>query len=451
MRAKIEEQTYLDLCCLQVIQHLPVMGILQRLQCLQLDQHRAFSIRAIRVRLLPLVLLRHLNTQDRPFYNSRTTMRPTWAEISLTALQDNFRIIANYVGPEATVCAVVKADAYGHGAVECSKALEQVGCTWFGVSSADEGILLRKNRVGGRILLMGGFWPGEEQDVIQHSLTPAVWDWSQIELLEEAARKLHQTAPVHLKIDTGMTRLGLAVAEVGAFTDKIKSTKHVFLEAIFTHLASAEIYDSPDVEAQVNRFEQATAAVNAHGLAPRYYHAANSAAIAAHQTARKNLVRPGISLYGYYLPFTSAVSGSQDSSLGLAVRPVLSWKTQIQAIRDVPEGQPISYNGSYVTRIPSRVAVLPVGYADGLRRQLSSRGRVIVRDGYAAMVGNITMDMTMIDITGIPGVEIGDEVILLGGNERHNISAWEHASLADTIPYEILCGISSRVIRRYVK
>ena len=384
-------------------------------------------------------------------------MRPTWAEISLTALQDNFRTIADYVEPEATVCAVVKADAYGHGAVECSCALQQIGCLWFGVSSADEGILLRNNGIRGRILLMAGFWRGEEQAVIQNNLTPAVWDWSHIELLEDAARKLHPTGtrppvvPVHLKIDTGMSRLGLAVAEIGAFTDMIKSAEHVFLEAVFTHLASAEIYDSPDVEGQLERFDEAIAAIAEQGLTPSYYHAANSAAIAARQNARRNLVRPGISLYGYYLPFTSVVSGTPNSSLELPVSPVLTWKTRIQAIRDVPAHQPISYNGSYVTQAPARIAVLPVGYADGLRRQLSSRGRVIVRDDYAAMVGNITMDMTMIDITGIPGVEVGDEVILIGGNERRSISAWEHASLASTIPYEILCGISSRVTRRYVK
>ena len=385
-------------------------------------------------------------------------MRPTWAEISLTALQDNFHTIANYVAPEATVCAVVKADAYGHGAAECAKALEQVGCTWFGVSSADEGILLRNRGIQGRILLMGGFWPGEEQAVIEHNLTPAVWDWPNIELLEDTAHKLRQrenplgpAVPVHLKIDTGMSRLGLALDGVGDFSRRIKSAKHVFLEAVFTHLASAEIYDSPDVEGQLERFETAIATVTQHGLTPRYYHAANSAAIAARQNARKNFVRPGISLYGYYLPFTSTLGTASSSSPELPVKPVLSWKTRILAIRDVPRHQPISYNGSYVTQAPARIAVLPVGYADGLRRQLSSRGRVIVRNEYAQMVGNITMDMTMIDITAIAGVKVGDEVTLIGSTEHCRISAWEHARLAATIPYEILCGLSSRVPRRYIK
>src|SRR5438270_24188 len=238
-------------------------------------------------------------------------MRPTWAEVSVTALQHNFRTIAAYVEPEATVCAVVKGDAYGHGAVECARALEQVGCLWFGVSSADEGMRLRNSGISARILLMSGFWRSEEQDVIAHNLTPAVWDWGHIELLEDAARQMHASGkeppvvPVHLKVDTGMSRLGIACSDTPTFTNMIKSAEHVSLEAIFTHLASAEIVDSPDVSVQIERFEEAVAAVVESGLNPSYYHVANSAAIAARQNARKNLVRPGISLYGYYLPFTS--------------------------------------------------------------------------------------------------------------------------------------------------
>jgi alanine racemase len=383
-------------------------------------------------------------------------MRPTWAEISLKALQNNFQAIADYLGPKATVCAVVKADAYGHGAVECSRALQNVGCVWFGVSTAEEGILLRRAGITGRILLMGGYWRDEQRTVIENNLTPAVWDWSHIEPLNDAARELKQTSkelpavPVHLKVDTGMSRLGLSVRDLGPFIERIKSAEHVFLEGMFTHLASAEVVDSPDVEAQLERFQEAIKIVSVHGLEPAYYHVANSAAIAARQGAGKNLVRPGISIYGYSLPLTSVLGGTPDRSLELAIKPVLTWKTRIQALREVPAQQAISYNGSYVTQAPARIAVLPVGYADGLRRQLSSCGRVIVRGDYAPMVGNITMDMTMIDVTGIPGVHIGDEVILIGTSNHHTITAWDHARLTGTIPYEILCGISARVYRKYV-
>jgi len=382
-------------------------------------------------------------------------MRPTWAEISLTALRHNFRTIRDYVAPSATVCAIVKADAYGHGAAECAKALEEEGALWFGVSCAEEGAALRESGITGRILLASGFWRGEEETIVKHDLTPAVWDWDHIELLEEAARKIHRgkshPAPVHLKIDTGMTRLGIAPANIASFAETIKSAEHVVLEGVFTHLASAEVLDAPSTEGQISLFNNALGAIRASGLSPIYRHMANSAAIVTRESTWMNMVRPGISLYGYYLPFTSIVSGTPDQSLELPVTPVLTWKTRIMAVRDVPERQPISYNGSYVTQAPAKIAVLPVGYADGLDRHLSSRGRVIVRDDYAAIVGTITMDMTMIDVTGIPGAGVGEEVILIGRSQRRSITAWEHASLASTIPYEILCGISKRVSRKYVK
>jgi alanine racemase len=381
-------------------------------------------------------------------------MRPTWAEISLTALQHNFRTIQDYVAPEATVCAVVKADAYGHGAVECAKALEAEGAIWFAVSCTEEGVSLRQAGVTGRILLISGFWRGEEQAIVEHDLTPAVWDWNHIELLEDAARKVHRgtghPVPVHLKVDTGMSRLGLNTGEIGSLIEVIKEAEHVTLEGLFTHLASAEVLDAPGTDAQITKFDDAVSAVREFGLSPVYLHMANSAAIATRPHTWKNMVRPGLSLYGYYLPFTSVVSGTPDQSHELPVMPVLTWKTRIMALRDVPERQPISYNGAYVTAAPARIAVLPVGYADGLSRQLSSRGRVMVRNDYASIVGTVTMDMTMIDVTGIAGVDVGEEVILIGASGEHKITAWEHASLASTIPYETLCGISKRVPRKYV-
>ncbi|HSE49774.1 MAG TPA: alanine racemase [Terriglobales bacterium] len=378
--------------------------------------------------------------------------RPTWVEVSLTALQHNFRTLQDYVAPGATVCAVVKADAYGHGAVECARALEQEGAMWFGVTSTDEGVQLRQGGVTGRILLMTGFWRGEEDTVVQHDLTPAVWEWWHIELLEDAAERLkHDTVPVHIKVDTGMARLGLAMADLGLFAQMLKDAQHVVAEGLFTHLASSEVIDAPDVDAQLSRFEDVAQTVIESGLSPVYYHIANSAAIATRPNSWKNMVRPGISLYGYYLPFLSAVTGMPDASLELPVKPVLTWKTRIMSIREVPARTRIGYNGAYMTQSPARIAALPVGYADGFSRHLSNRGRVIVRDDYAAIVGNVSMDITLIDITGIPGVDVGDEVILLGHSARRKITAWEHASHAGTIPYEILCNINKRVPRRYVE
>jgi alanine racemase len=350
------------------------------------------------------------------------------------------------------VCAVVKADAYGHGAVACSRALQQEGAQWFGVTSLDEAIPLRDSGIQQKILLMTGFWRGEEEAVVRYDLTPAVWEWWHIELLEDAAERLQQqTVPVHVKVDTGMARLGLALPDLGLFCQMLKDAQHVVPEGLFTHLASAEVLDAPGVDAQLSRFDDATTTVIESGLSPIYYHIANSAAIATRTKTWKNFVRPGIALYGYYLPFLSAVTGVPDASLELPVKPVLSWKTRVLSVRDVPARTPIGYNGSYVTQSPARIAVLPVGYADGLNRQLSSHGRVIVRDDYAAIIGNVSMDLTIIDVTGIPGVDVGDEVILIGQSARRKITAWEFGSHSSQIPYEVLCGISKRVPRRYVE
>ena len=353
------------------------------------------------------------------------------------------------------MCAVVKADAYGHGAVECARALEKEGAVWFGVTSVDEGLRLRQGGITSRILILTGFWRGEEEAVVKYDLTPTVWDWNHIELLEDIAEKLKlppkNAIPVHLKVDTGMSRLGVAVADLPMMAEVLREAHHVVLEGLFTHLASADVIDAPDTTAQIVRFEDAITAVIESGLSPVYYHMGNSAAVATRPATWKNMVRPGLSLYGYYLPFASVVSGSPDTSYELPVKPVLTWKTRILQVREVGAGQPLGYHGAYVTQAPARIAVIPAGYADGLSRQLSSRGRVIVRNDYASIVGNVTMDLTLLDITGIPGVDVGDEVILLGASGHHAITAWDLATLIGTVPYEVLCGISDRVPRKYVE
>ncbi len=380
-------------------------------------------------------------------------LRPTWVEVSLGALRHNFRTIQAHVAPQATVCAVVKADAYGHGAVECARTLEAEGAKWFGVTSTGEGVALREGGVRGHVLLMTGFWRGEEEAVVRHELTPAVWDASHIRSLEDAAQKMgaSEPVPVHLKVDTGMARLGINPADLASFAKLLSSAGHISLEGVFTHLASSEIVDAPDVDAQIKRFDQALATLRGCGLSPALVHMANSAAIATRPQTWRSLVRPGISLYGYYLPFTSVSGRAPETALDLPVKPVLSWKTRILSLREVGAGQPLGYNGAYVTPSRARIAALPVGYADGLSRHLSSKGRVIIRGEYAAMVGNISMDLTLIDVSGIPGVEVGDEAILIGTQGERSITAWEQARLALTIPYEVLTGLSKRLPRHYVE
>lgn len=377
---------------------------------------------------------------------------PAWVEVSLTALQHNFRTILSYVRPEAEVCAVVSSNAYGHGAAACAQALQKEGAKWFATTTCAEGIELRECGITGRILLLGGLWRGAEEDVVRYELTPAVWSWDHLELLENAAEKVKPQQPVaiHLKINTGMNRLGVDLNDLPSILETIKSAPHLNLEGIFSHLAAAELTDGTQSELQLERMNRALEMVGTAKLDAPICHIANSAGIISCPAAKFNLVRPGLSLYGYYLPFTSVVTRIADPSLELPVMPALTWKTRILHIREVEAGQLVGHSGSYKTEFPTRIAVLSVGYGDGLNRQLSARGRVIVRDDYAAIIGNIGMNFTTIDVTGIPGVDVGDEVIIIGESGKRKITAWEHANLASTVPYEILCAISPRLLRKYI-
>lgn len=387
---------------------------------------------------------------------SRTATRPTWAEVSLATLRQNFRTVQKHVGANVTVCAVVKADAYGHGAVECSRALEAEGARWLGVTSLDEAIPLREAAIQANILLMTGFWRGEESEIVRLRLTPTVWEPWHIESLDNAAAAPGAGRhPVHLKVDTGMGRLGVSLEKLAAVLAVIKSSSHLALEGLSTHLASSEIMDAPSVGEQIRKFEAARRMVREAGLEPNFVHLANTGAVISRRetwsnTNRNAMVRPGVALYGYYLPFQRAGREVSGGTLRLPVKPILTWKTRILSLRHIDANQPLGYNGTYVTKAPAHIAVLPVGYADGYNRQLSNRGRVIVRDHYAPIVGSISMDLTLVDVTGIPGVSVGDEVILLGSSDGMSVDALEHARMANGSPYEILCNISKRVPRRYV-
>jgi len=380
----------------------------------------------------------------------RVATRPTWAEVSLATLRQNFRTVQKHVGEDVMVCAVVKADAYGHGAVECSRALEAEGARWLGVTSLDEAIPLRQAGIRSNILLMTGFWRGEEDEIVRLRLTPTVWEPWHIESLEQAAVAARAPGhPVHLKVDTGMGRLGVAVEGLSAVLAALRSAKHLTLEGVSTHLASSEIMDAPSVADQGRAFEDARRMVREAGFEPKFVHMANTGAVISRKETWHTMVRPGVALYGYYLPFQRAGREVSGGTLRLPVKPVLTWKTRILSMRDFQPNQALGYGGTYVTKAPAHVAVLPVGYADGYNRQLSNRGRVIVREHYAPIVGRISMDLTLVDVTGIPGVSVGDEVILLGSCNGLSVDALEHAELANSSPYEILCNISKRVPRRH--
>jgi alanine racemase len=372
----------------------------------------------------------------------------TWAEVSLKALGENFHAIQKHVGKEVTICGVVKADGYGHGAVECARALESEGAQWLGVTDAAEGLALRGAGVTARVLLMTGIWKGEEDAIVAENLTPTIWEPWHIETLARAARQRQSVLPVHLKLDTGMSRLGASRESLPRLCKLLSECKHLTLEGVGTHFASAEVLDSEDAVRQMKCFEEGLAVVKSYGLRPQLIHMGNSAAMSARPETWKTMVRPGIALYGYSLAF---LRGEEPASVEpLPLRPVLSWKTRVLTVKEVAAGQAVGYMGTFVTRTKSRIAVLPVGYADGYPRLLSNRARVIVCGEYAPVIGRVSMDLTIVDVTHLRNIAVGDEVILIGNSGDETVDAVELARLCESVPYEILCGLSQRVPRVYL-
>jgi alanine racemase len=377
----------------------------------------------------------------------------TWAEVSLHALRDNFAAVRRHVGKDVEVCAVVKADAYGHGAIYCARSLEADGARWLGVTSTNEGLRLRDNRIASRILVMTGFWHGDEEAIVSEALTPAVWAPWHIDVLQRAADQHGEDVSVHLKLNTGMNRLGADLADFREILLSLQRAPRVTIEGVFSHFASSEVLDAASVPAQAAEFDAMMRELHSRGVKPRYEHIANTAALASRPNTWRNFVRPGIALYGYMLPLTrerGEVSCDKPPELLCQLQPVLSWKTRIIALRRISPGTPVGYSARFVSKRESVIAVIPVGYADGLSRQLSNRGRMIVRDQCVPIAGAISMDVTMLDVTDIPGIEVGDEVTIMGASPHCTIDAWEHARLANTVVYETLTSIGKRVPRVYV-
>ena len=372
------------------------------------------------------------------------TGRPTWAEIDLDALAHNYRVIRTHVGEEVKVLAAVKANAYGHGAVECARRLEREGVNWFGVALPEEGVELRRAGLTRPVLCLGGFWKGQESACLQQQLTPVVYRLGMIESLDQAAQEAGLTAEVHVKIDTGMGRLGIRADDVSEFCEGLKRFRHVRVDGLMTHLAAADDETKASFTAeQLSKFDQTVKAFRDHGFAPRLIHAANSAATFARPRNVENLVRPGGTLYG----FTRDVLPANIERPPFL--PVMSVHSRIMLLKEVPRGEKLGYGTTFETRRDSLIATLPIGYDDGFTRALSNRGRVIVRGQAAPVVGRVSMDLTLIDVTDIPGVQIDDQVILLGGQADNQITAEEIGAAVGTISYEITCGISNRVPRIY--
>ncbi|MBI3182913.1 MAG: alanine racemase [Myxococcales bacterium] len=369
-------------------------------------------------------------------------IRPTRAEIDLAALEHNFGVAKKLAGP-AGVLAVVKANAYGHGAVPVARELERLGAAMLGVALVEEGIELRAAGVKAPILVLGGTYEGGYELMVEHELSPAVFRIDHLSRLERAAARLGQSVSAHLKLDTGMGRIGLLPSELEAFLDAAKRVRRVSLDGLLSHFANADLADEALTREQAARFGAALAALRRRGIEPRWRHLANSAAVLelpeACEGLELNLVRPGIMLYG--------LSPAGWLASRAELRPVLSWKTAVIHLKTVPAGTPVSYGGTWVAPRESRIATLPVGYADGYSRAFSGRAAVLVRGRRAPIVGRVCMDLCMADVTEIGEVEVGDEVVLLGQQGGLGVSAEELARLAGTIHYEVVCGIAGRVSR----
>ncbi len=384
--------------------------------------------------------------------------RPVWAEVRLGALAANLRAIKRHVNPPPTgrdgrrrkVLAVVKANAYGLGAVPVAKALEKAGADWFGVTCTAEGAELRAAGIRKPILLLTGFWPGEERRLVENRLTPAVTRCEQLPLLERvAARSRRGPVGFHLKIDTGMNRLGIAPSDMECLARALADCPHLRLEGTFTHFASSEVFTAEQTEDQEKVFAGALERLRALGLRPGIVHMANSAALAARPSTWADMVRPGAVLYGYH-QFYDPPGRKVEMEANLALTPALSFRARIISLRDVRTGQGVGYNARFVARQPSRIAVLAAGYADGLVRALSSRGRVIVRGRFAPLVGNISMDLSMADVTGIEDARVGDVATLYGADGKTGQSVSEVAKCLGTVTSDLLCALGQRVPRFYL-
>jgi alanine racemase len=378
-------------------------------------------------------------------------VRPTEAVVDLDAIRGNFRLVVERCRRPGI--AMVKADAYGHGAVPVARALQGAGAVLLGVALVEEGLALRAAGLTAPILVMGGAFGGRYELLVEHRLTPVVGSRAELSGLAAAARAAGVRCPAHLELDTGMSRLGVPPAELPELAEALRATPEVELQGLCTHFASADQADRQATLDQLARFEEARGLLRRAGLSPRWCHLSNSAGTIAFPDLAQDLVRPGIMLYGY-LPHDPALAPPPEAA-ALSLRPALTLRSAVVQVRSLAPGARVSYGGHFAARRPSRIATVPVGYADGYPRRLSGRegfGRaeVLVRGRRAPVAGTVCMDLVMADVTDVPGASAGDEVVLLGAQGPERIGADELARRAGTIPYEILTGISARVPRRFL-
>lgn len=370
-----------------------------------------------------------------------------YAEIDLDAFEHNIRQIRQCIGDGPMLCGVIKADGYGHGAVMLARQMAALGVDWLAVSCVDEALELRKNGISLPILILGAAEEARYGEMIENHITPTIFTYRAACRLNEVleARGAHQPYPVHIKVDTGMSRIGFcsgkeSICEI----KKIAGLPLIEIQGLFTHFACADMSGREKTQQQLLKYRQMADALEAEGIHIPIKHCANSAGIMAYDEAYFDMVRAGIIIYGLY------PSEAMDKK-ALSLCPVMSLRSHITYIKEVPEGTCVSYGGTYVTDKKSKIATVPVGYADGYPRSLSGKGRVLIRGQYAPVIGRVCMDQMMVDITGLHGIEEGDTVTLVGRDGGLCIPVEEPAEAAGSFNYEFVCSVSRRVPRVYYK
>jgi len=388
--------------------------------------------------------------------------RPVWADVSLSALTHNLHAIRDFVNPKSEgratprkVLCIVKGNGYGHGGPQVAKALEKAGADWFGVTGATEGEQIREAGVRKPILALTSFWPGEEVQLLANKISPAIIRCEQLAAFDAVAAKhkfAKHSAGFHLKIDTGMNRLGIAPTDIDCFARQYEKSSRLKLEGVFTHFASSEVFDGP-VAAQNRRqeesFYKAIDRLRALGIDPGIIHLANSAAIALRPETWADMVRPGAILYGYH-PGYNPIERRAQAEKELPLRPVMSLRARIISIRNVPPGDGVGYGSKFLPVRASKIAVLAAGYGDGVHRSLGNKGSVLVRGVLAPIVGIVSMDVTMIDVTDVPDVALGDVATFYGTDGEHVLPANLVARGIGTVTSDLLCAVSARVPRIYL-
>ncbi|NQT22447.1 MAG: alanine racemase [Candidatus Omnitrophica bacterium] len=362
--------------------------------------------------------------------------RPTWAEIDLEAIRKNYRSIQKSVSAGVNIMVVVKANAYGHGSIQVSRALEKENVSYLGVATLDEAIKLRKAQIKAPILILGSIFPHEVKPAVKNNITLTLCN---NELLQ-ALNKNKIRTKVHIKVDTGMGRIGVWHEEAFGFIENVRNCKHIDIEGIYTHFSIAG-RDKFFTQYQINSFENLLKKLRTHYIDIPLRHAANSIATVDWKKSHLNLIRPGLIIYGIY--------PKKNFARLLKLKPAFSLKTRIAFLKDTPPGRSISYGRTYITQVPTKIATLPIGYADGYGRILSNKAKVLIKGKSTRIVGKVTMDQSMIDVGHIKDVKVGDEAVLIGKQKSQEIKIEKLARLAGTIPYEIVTGITARVPRIY--